>query len=67
MNPAPENPPAKETVTVCDACLTASCWQGIFMCQSSRNAGIIEKSITELEALGLEHSDYWTERNRRGA
>ncbi len=49
----------RETVTVCDKCLCASCWQGIFMCQSAQNAGIVEKTITELEALGLENPCYW--------
>lgn len=56
MNETTEN---RETITVCDKCLCASCWQGIFMCQLSRNAGTLEKTRTELEALGLEHPSYW--------
>jgi len=48
-----------KTITVCDNCLQASCWHGIFMCDNSRYAGTIEKTIEELEILNLEHSDYW--------
>lgn len=48
-------------ITVCDKCFTASCWQGRFMCQESRYAGVIEKSIDELEVLNLEHPDNWEE------
>jgi len=51
----------KRMITVCDACLQASCWQGIFMCDKSRDAGTVEKSIEELQRLDLEHSDYWKE------
>ncbi len=46
-------------VTVCDVCLTAGCWQGIFMCEKARSAGTIEKTIAELKKLALEHPDYW--------
>lgn len=48
-------------ITVCDACLRACCWQGIFLCDDSAGAGTTEKTIRELKALGLEHSDYWKE------
>jgi hypothetical protein len=50
-----------ETVTVCSLCLQASCWQGKFMCHDSDIAGTVEKTIPELEALGLEHPSYWEE------
>lgn len=50
-----ENP----LITVCDACLQASCWHGIFMCDRSQSAGITQKRRSELEQLGLEHPDYW--------
>ena len=30
-------------VTVCDKCLKASCWQGVYMCNDTRNAGTVEK------------------------
>lgn len=46
-------------ITVCDKCLTASCWQGLFMCDDSKFAGTVEKTIDELKKLNLEHSSYW--------
>lgn len=46
-------------VTVCDRCLQASCWQGVFMCDESREAGIVVKTVGELRKLNREHSDYW--------
>ena len=46
-------------ITVCDSCLQASCWQGLFMCQASQNAGTIQLTRRELKALGREHRDYW--------
>ena len=52
-----------ETITVCDACLRACCWQGVFMCEDSLHAGTTEKTRGELEDLDLEHSDYWEGRN----
>lgn len=48
-----------EKITVCDKCLTASCWQGFFMCDDSKFAGTVEKTIDELKELNLEHSSYW--------
>lgn len=53
-------------VTVCAACLCASCWQGKHMCQQSRDANVIKKPIRELRALGREHECYWTEACERG-
>ena len=46
-------------IEVCDKCLRACCWQGYFMCEENQNAGTTHKSISELKALNLEHSDYW--------
>ena len=46
-------------VTVCDACLQASCWHGLFMCSEAQNAGTVDKPVSELRALNLEHSSYW--------
>ena len=46
-------------ITVCDKCLRASCWQGLYKCDKSRDAGTVEKTREELEALDLEHSSYW--------
>ena len=48
-----------KTITVCDECLQASCWQGTFMCDRSINAGTVEKTIEELNKLSLEHPSYW--------
>lgn len=49
----------EDKVTVCDACLQASCWQGIFMCDEARDAGIVVKTVDELRKLNLENEDYW--------
>jgi hypothetical protein len=49
----------EQTITVCAACLQASCWQGRFMCQDARTAGTVQETRAELEALDLEHPDYW--------
>lgn len=48
-----------ELVTVCDKCLQASCWQGIFYCDDYKAAGTIQKTRKELAKLNLENSDYW--------
>lgn len=50
----------KELITVCDKCLKASCWHGIFMCDHSQFAGTVEKTREELIKLGREHPDYIT-------
>jgi len=49
----------REMVTVCDACLTASCWYGEYMCQASQIAGTVDLPIETLRGLGREHEDYW--------
>jgi hypothetical protein len=46
-------------VTVCDACKTAACWLGVFMCDDSRGAGTVQVTVAELRELGEEHQDYW--------
>lgn len=48
-----------EPITVCDRCLQASCWQGIFYCDDYRNAGTTQKTRKELAKLDRENSDYW--------
>lgn len=48
-----------KTITVCNKCLRACCWNGIFMCDDAQTAGTVEKTIAELKALDLEHPDYW--------
>jgi len=47
-----------EKITVCDRCLMASCWQGIFMCQEAQMAGTTQRTRRELIALDREHTDY---------
>lgn len=47
------------TVTVCAACLQASCWQGAFYCEEAKTAGTVEKTRTELRRLALEDPSYW--------
>jgi len=45
-------------VTVCDNCKQSSCWQGLFMCSKSRNAGTIDIPLESLLIMGLEHESY---------
>lgn len=66
-DPVPDRPADDDLVTVCDACLQSSCWHGIFMCEESKNAGTVQKTVRELRLLALEHSDYWVTRYWRGA
>lgn len=49
-------------VTVCDRCLTASCWHGEFMCSDSQHAGTKELRASQLQKLGLEHPSNFSER-----
>ena len=44
--------PTERMVTVCDKCLQASCWHGIFMCDEARYAGTVEMPVSELLRLG---------------
>lgn len=46
-------------VTVCAKCLMACCWHGKFMCDKSRSADLVDKTVAELKKLGREHSDHW--------
>lgn len=49
-------------VTVCAACLTASCWHGVFFCQCAKSADVTTRTVAELDSLGLEHpSNYSVE------
>lgn len=47
-------------ITVCDKCLTACCWHGIFMCDNAYGAGTVEKTARELRKLNLEHPSYYS-------
>lgn len=46
-------------IQVCDKCFRACCWQGIFMCDESKDAGTCYKPLGELMEKALEHPDYW--------
>lgn len=46
-------------VTVCAVCLTAACWQGVFMCDDSRNAGTVDLLVYQLRELDREHPSNW--------
>jgi hypothetical protein len=58
-------------ITVCDRCLMASCWLGIFMCQESKFAGTCEKTVQELHDLNAqyprEYHSYWFKSPHTGA
>lgn len=47
------------TITVCDACNCATCWQGEFYCQEYKSAGTKEITIREARALNSENPTYW--------
>lgn len=47
-----------EKILVCDKCLCASCWMGLYFCDEYKIAGVIEKSKKELLKLNLEHPEY---------
>lgn len=47
-------------ITVCDACLRASCWHMTFPCQDYQTAGTMKKTARELRKLDLEHPDYYS-------
>ena len=46
-------------ITVCDKCLRACCWLGQFYCDDYQTGGTVEKTVSELESLNLENSEYW--------
>jgi hypothetical protein len=45
-------------ITVCAACLCASCRDGFFYCDQFKTAGTIEMALDELLALRREHPSY---------
>jgi len=42
-------------ITVCSECLTAACWHGEYMCDSSRYASTVEKTVDQLIELNKEN------------
>ena len=57
---------AKYTVTVCEACRRASCWQGEFYCEEYRTAGTVQETRSALALLALESKHYWTPKAQYG-
>ena len=51
-----------QLITVCDKCLCASCWHGEFMCWDSDIAGTIERTRSNLNKLGNEHPDNYSDK-----
>ena len=45
---------------VCDACLRAVCWWGIFYCDEYQTAGTTKMKVRDLIKLGREHKSYLT-------
>lgn len=45
--------------TVCDKCLTVSCWLGKHMCKDAEYAGTMTMTREELVTLDRESSSYW--------
>lgn len=50
-------------VTVCAACLMASCWHGVWLCQEARSAGLTTRTARELDALHREDPSYYAPEN----
>lgn len=47
-------------ITVCDACLCASCWQGQFYCEEYKTAGTTERTVRQLlEGNVRESLEHW--------
>lgn len=52
-------------ITVCSACLCASCWHGHFECADALLAPTTRLTVAELDKLGREHpSQYLAQRER---
>ena len=49
----------EKRVTVCSACLRASCWLGQFYCAKYRTANVVQKTVAELKLLAREAPFYW--------
>lgn len=47
-------------VTVCDACLRASCWHDYSPCRHAREAGTTELLVSVLRAMRRESPQHWT-------
>ena len=47
-------------VMVCDRCLRACCYYGVFYCDDARTAGTKIMTAGQLRPLKREHESYWT-------
>lgn len=47
-------------ITVCDNCLTASCWHGEFMCWETGSAGSVDVPASQLDKAKREHPDNYS-------
>jgi hypothetical protein len=45
-------------IYICDKCLRASCWAGIFMCWESQNAALYRVTKSQARRFKREHEDY---------
>jgi hypothetical protein len=53
-------PKSKEKlITVCSACLRASCWQGVHYCEKAGDSATIQLARSKLIALRREHPSFW--------
>ena len=52
-------------VTVCAACLTASCWHGEFYCQEYKTASTTIRMASELRRMGYEHPSHFSKKKLR--
>lgn len=52
---------SERRIDVCSACLKATCWYGLFMCDEARTADVIKMPVSRLQELNREHPDYWTD------
>jgi hypothetical protein len=53
-------PKSKEKlITVCAACLRASCWQGVYYCDEASNSATVQLPRSKLIALRREHPSFW--------
>ncbi len=47
-------------VTVCSACLRASCWLGQWPCEDFKTASTVDMPASQLRALGREHQNNYS-------
>lgn len=57
--------PNTRMVTVCSECLKASCWHGEFLCERSRAANIVRRTVGQLRDLNREHPEQYSVRKVR--